>query len=148
MRFPTLSLVTLIAIALALVGCATQGIPPGEAEADEVWTGPNHVVAVADEADFDRRMAEAEGLVLVEFHAIRRCATCQIMEPSVQRLAFEHLDGLTVLTVDVDDLLPLTRREGVQGIPTFLLYRGGEVIRRSQGMHTHADLEALLTATP
>lgn len=84
------------------------------------------------DAQFEAQVLQAEGAVLVDFWAAW-CAPCRMMEPTLEKLASE-LDGqLAVVKVDVQENLETPTRLGVMNIPTLVLFRQGEEIKRFVG---------------
>jgi Thioredoxin domain-containing protein len=81
-------------------------------------------------------------VVLVDFYA-DWCGPCQMMEPTLEGLA-EDTDA-AVLKVDVDQFQALASQHGVQGIPTLLVYDGGEQAERMVGAQTGDALEDTVT---
>ena len=66
-------------------------------------------------------------VVLVEFYA-SWCPHCQKMMPIVEQVK-ELMDGqVPVYQFDIDENRELAELEGVESIPTFLLYRDGKLV--------------------
>lgn len=66
-------------------------------------------------------------VVLVEFYA-SWCPHCQKMMPIVEQVK-ELMDGqVPVYQFDIDENRDLAELEGVESIPTFLLYRDGKLV--------------------
>lgn len=82
-------------------------------------------------------------LVLVEFFATW-CPHCQRMMPVVEEVK-EELEGVAqVVQLDVDKEQEFANEAGVQGIPTFIVYKDGkEMWRQSGEMEGSALLEAV-----
>ena len=89
-------------------------------------------------------VADSSRGVLVDFSATW-CGPCQQVAPVVQKLERE---GLPVRTVDVDDRPDLTRKYGIQTIPTFLLIVDGKEVFRKQGVMAERELRGLLDRIP
>jgi thioredoxin 1 len=99
------------------------------------------VAQVATKDELDRVLSEAEGnAVVVDFFATW-CMPCKATAPNVNALAKE---GVRVAVVDVDKASALAQQYEVSVIPTLLVIRNGEVVRRTQGYHSLAGLRALL----
>lgn len=81
--------------------------------------------------------------VLVDFYA-DWCGPCQAMTPVLKEVA-QTLEGkVKIIKVDVDKNQPLAQKFGVRSVPTFILFKGGELIWRKGGMMTTRELSALL----
>jgi thioredoxin 1 len=76
-------------------------------------------------ANWQERVLEAEGPVLVEF-ARDTCSVCMAMQPVVERLAAEFGNWVPVLRADVDVEEDLVWAYGVMSTPTFMIFREGE----------------------
>ncbi|MFC6732710.1 thioredoxin [Haladaptatus sp. GCM10025707] len=70
------------------------------------------------------------------------CGPCKMLEPTVKELAAEG--KATVVKVDVDQHQTLAQSNGVQGIPTLLLYADGEQVKRLVGVQDKATLSSLI----
>ena len=74
--------------------------------------------------------AQVEGaseLVLVDFGATW-CGPCRMMEPTIEALATEYAGRVKVATVDADTNLQAVTRYNVRSLPTFLFFKGGQVV--------------------
>jgi thioredoxin 1 len=94
---------------------------------------------------WDRDVLQAEGPVLVDLWA-EWCPPCRKMGPVIDDLARRSGDRGTVGKLDVDQHPEIAERYGVRSIPTFLLFRGGQVVERRVGAVPREELEALLAA--
>lgn len=97
---------------------------------------PTEPIQLTDAADFDALVADHD-VVLVDFYA-DWCGPCQMMEPTVESIAAET--DAAVVKVDVDVHQALAGEYGVQGIPTLLVFAGGELAERMVGAQTEAAL--------
>ena len=92
--------------------------------------------------------AVSEGSVLVEFSA-RWCMPCRMLEPVLQQLAASFRGRVRVMSVDTDHQPALAERFAVHTVPTMILMREGEVVRRFAGLTTFERLaEALESCAP
>lgn len=99
-------------------------------------------VAVTD-ASFNDQVLSAPGPVLLKFEA-DWCGPCQAMKPMIEDIARDYDGRLTVVTMDVDANNQTPYRFGVRGVPTVLLFKGGEVVGQKVGLPRKAELTALL----
>lgn len=82
--------------------------------------------------------------VLVDFYA-DWCGPCQAMAPILKEVAGEYKDQVKVIKIDVDKNQPIAQRFGVRSIPTFIMFKGGEVLWQQAGMMSKRDLSARLS---
>jgi len=61
------------------------------------------------------------------------CGPCRMVAPVLEQLAHDRAGRLKVVKVNVDDEPQISARYGVQGIPTMLLFEGGELVGRQTG---------------
>lgn len=80
--------------------------------------------------------------VLVDFWA-SWCGPCRMMGPIVEEIAREHTE-IRVAKVNVDDEPELAQMYKVMNIPTLLLFRGGDIIKRQIGAVSKSRLEEIL----
>ncbi len=81
--------------------------------------------------------------VLVEFYA-DWCGPCKAVGPIVENLAVELTGKARVIRINVDEQPDLAAQNGIQGIPSFIAYKGGrEVARQSGGIPKSMMLQML-----
>jgi thioredoxin 1 len=95
------------------------------------------VEAVTEET-FDARVLGHDKPVLVEFWATW-CGPCRMVAPVLAQIAAERAD-LDVVKVNYDEEPAIGRRYGVMGLPTMLLFSGGEPVRSIVGARPKAKL--------
>ncbi|MBO9522156.1 MAG: thioredoxin [Nocardioidaceae bacterium] len=80
--------------------------------------------AITD-AEFETEVLSAEQPVLVEFWA-EWCGPCHQLAPIVERVAEERADGLRVVKINSDENPLTSAKYRVLGLPTLILFEGGE----------------------
>ncbi len=81
--------------------------------------------------------------VFVDFFATW-CGPCKAMEPVVERLAQEFYGRAEFIKVNIDKSPDLATEHGVRGVPTFLLFVGGQATKRSVGIVGERALASLI----
>jgi thioredoxin 1 len=82
-----------------------------------------HIVNVTD-ASFDDEVLSAEVPVLVDFWA-EWCGPCKMIAPILSEIADEYAGKIKVCKVDVDANPDIPPKFGIRGIPTLILFKGG-----------------------
>jgi len=93
---------------------------------------------VADEilnlsdATFDETIAGADTPVLVDFWA-EWCGPCKMIAPTLAEIASEQKGKLAIGKLNVDDNPDTARRFDVMSIPTLLVFKDGQQVKRLVG---------------
>lgn len=98
-------------------------------------------VKYVTESDFQDEVIGAELPVLVDFTAAW-CQPCKMIEPIVKQLAGEWEGRVKVVKLDADLNPNIMMQYGVMGIPTLMLFKGGEIKERMTGFQPKEKLEA------
>jgi thioredoxin 1 len=87
--------------------------------------------AVNDQS-FESDVLSAETPVLVDFWA-EWCGPCKMIAPIVDEIADEYEGQVSVAKLDADENPNTMMAYGVMGIPTLILFKGGEAVERITG---------------
>jgi thioredoxin 1 len=100
------------------------------------------VQAVSD-GEFEKVVLKSEKPTLVDFWA-SWCAPCRAIAPVVEELAQQYGENVQFLKLNVDENQETPVRYGVRGIPTLILFKGGQVFDQIVGAVPKEDLENLV----
>ncbi len=82
--------------------------------------------------EFANQVLQAERPVLVDFSAVW-CGPCKMLEPIVEELAAEWDGKVDFVKVDVDHNPDVAGMYMVMGVPTLMLFKGGQPVERLVG---------------
>ena len=96
------------------------------------------VLEITDD-NFDAEVAQADVPVLVDFWA-EWCMPCRMLAPVIDELADEFAGKAKVGKVDTDANRETSVKFAINAIPTVLLFKGGEVVKKFVGMTNKQDI--------
>lgn len=81
--------------------------------------------------NFEKEVLQSEKLVLVDFYA-DWCGPCQMMGPVVEEISNEVNDA-KVCKINIDEQMSIAQKYGVMNIPTFIVFKNGDVADKKMG---------------
>jgi thioredoxin 1 len=103
---------------------------------------PDKVLTFTDAKWNDDVLSSAQP-VLVDFWA-EWCAPCKIMSPSIEALAEEFDGRVRVGKLNVDENAATAEKYDIRGIPTVMIFKGGELKEQAVGVTSKENLARLL----
>lgn len=95
------------------------------------------------EADFDEKVKNAEGLVLLDFYS-DSCIPCKRLSPVLSEIEEAYREKAVVYKVNVNYEEKLVEACQVMSSPTLVLFRNGEELDRKSGAQDKAALSEWL----
>ena len=87
-----------------------------------------------------RELIQSETPTLVDFFATW-CGPCKAMQPVLDQLKNDLGDTIRILKIDIDKNQEVASTFKVKGVPTFVLFKKGEIIWRQSGGMTLQNLK-------
>ncbi len=100
------------------------------------------IVTVSD-SEFESSVLQGDKPSLIDFWA-DWCQPCKMLAPTVEEIAGEYEDKVLVGKLNVDDNPATATKYGIRGIPTLLLFKGGQVVQQLVGVKSKAEIKKVI----
>jgi len=101
-----------------------------------------HIVQLSDDS-FEEEVLKSDVPVLVDYWA-EWCGPCKMIAPILDEIAGEYQGKIKIAKLNIDDNAQTPPRYGIRGIPTLMLFKGGEVEATKVGAASKSQLTALI----
>lgn len=102
----------------------------------------DQIVHVTD-TSFEDDVLKSDVPVLVDFWAAW-CGPCKMIAPILDEVAGAYAGKVKVCKVDVDANTDTPAKFGIRGIPTLLMFKGGEIVGQKVGALSKTQLTAFV----
>jgi thioredoxin 1 len=99
-------------------------------------------VQLSDDS-FDEQVLRSNTPVLVDFWA-EWCNPCKMMSPILDEIAKEYQGTLVIGKLNIDDHEKTPQKYGIRGIPTFMLFKDGNLVATKVGSLTKSQLSTFI----
>jgi len=100
------------------------------------------ILCVTD-AEFEDKVLQSDTPVLVDFWA-EWCGPCKMIAPILEQVAGEYAGKVVVAKLNIDENQSTPPKYGIRGIPTLMLFKGGNVEATKVGAVSKSQLAAFL----
>lgn len=95
------------------------------------------------DADFESKVLGRDGATLVDFWA-SWCGPCRMLAPTLKELQESLGDRIKIVKMNTDTELKVAGKYGVQGLPTLMLFKDGQLVDQIIGNQPKRRLESWL----
>lgn len=92
----------------------------------------SEAISQLTDSNFEGEVISSEKPVLVDFWAVW-CGPCKMIAPELKKLSEEKSGELKIGRLNVDDNRDIAIKYGISSIPTLLLFKNGEVVKKLIG---------------
>ncbi len=100
------------------------------------------MVYVTDDT-FTDEVVKADIPVLVDYWA-EWCGPCKMITPVLDEIAQEYVGKLKIAKLNIDENTNTPPKYGIRGIPTLMLFKGGDVLATKVGVLSKSQLKAFI----
>ncbi len=102
----------------------------------------NNISHITDD-NFAAEVLQADTPVLVDYWA-EWCGPCKMIAPVLDQIANEYVGKLKIAKLNIDDNPATPRTYSVRGIPTLMLFKGGDIVGQKVGAVSKSQLTAFI----
>lgn len=99
---------------------------------------------LVSEMEFENEVIKSELPVVVDFFATW-CGPCKLIAPILDQLSDEFAEKAKIVKVDVDQAKSMAVQYNVKSVPTFIVFKNGEVVDKVVGALPKNELKNKIT---
>lgn len=100
-------------------------------------------VEVYTDDNFDEKVLQSDKLTVVDFWA-EWCAPCRMIAPTMEELAGENADKVSIGKLNVDENNKTATKYGIRSIPTLLFFKNGNILKQVVGVRGKEELQEVI----
>lgn len=93
--------------------------------------------------NFEEEVLKSNVPVLVDFWATW-CGPCQMQGPVIEQAAAEFGDKVKIGKLNVDEEDSIARNYSVMSIPTLILFKDGQMVKKAAGFHSLEEIKKIM----
>jgi thioredoxin 1 len=105
----------------------------------------SEIVYVTDDS-FEQEVLQSDIPVLVDYWA-EWCGPCKMIAPILDEIVGEYAGKLKVAKLNIDDNTATPPKYGIRGIPTLMIFKGGDVEATKVGALSKSQLTAFIDSS-
>jgi thioredoxin 1 len=98
-------------------------------------------IQILTDDNFQSKVLDSGRVFVVDFFS-EWCPPCKAMEPVIQKIAQELGDTVSFGKIDVGVNMQTPTQYGVMAVPTFIIFKGGQEVKRLTGMNPKDKFKA------
>jgi len=103
----------------------------------------SELIKHTSDASFDSDVLQADKPVLVDYWA-EWCGPCKMIAPILDEVSKDYDGRLKIAKMNVDENRDVPAKFGIRGIPTLMLFKGGQLAATKVGAMSKAQLTAFI----
>ena len=103
----------------------------------------SEAVQTFTDTNFQSEVLDADTPVVVDFWA-EWCMPCRMLTPTIEKLATDYDGKVKVGKLDTDANREVSVKHEITAIPTVLVFKGGQVVKKFVGVTQEAEFKAEL----
>lgn len=103
-----------------------------------------NVLELTDD-NFETEVINSEVPALVDFWA-EWCMPCKMLTPVIEEIAADYVGKAKVGKVDTDQARETAMKFGISAIPTIILFKDGEIVKKFVGLQQKSELSEAIDA--